>query len=444
MSKVVLLPSADGEAPLESSFRYTQDQAAALLKLGGPSRHVMLYGGARSGKTFVLCTALIMRAIKAPGSRHVIFRHRFNHLKTSIGLDTLPKVMKLRFPGVPYHIDRTDWIVKVGGSEIYLGGLDDKERTEKILGQEFATLYFNECSQISYSAVLMARTRLAQKTKLVTRAYYDCNPPGSRHWTAMVFVAKQDPSSRPAGAPLPNPDSFDAMVMNPFGNRDNLAPEIIAELEALPPRQRDRFLLGKFTAELDNALWSIDSFRRVKGDPHAIAEQCDRVVVSVDPSGASGAEDKRSDEIGLTVCGRYRGEPRRYVVLADITMRGSPQQWARGAINAYRAFKADTIVAEKNFGGAMVSHTIKTEDRNVPVREVTASRGKAVRAEPISTLYAKGLVDHVDGLSALEDQMCNMTTAGYMGERSPDRLDSAVWGLSDLSQSKQFSIIGAF
>ena len=444
MSKVVLLPSADGAAPLMPSFHYTQDQAAALLKLGGHARHVMLYGGARSGKTFVLVTAVVMRALKAPGSRHVIFRHRFNHLKNSIGMDTLPKVMKLRFPGVPYHIDRTDWIVKVGGSEIHLGGLDDKERTEKILGQEFATLYFNECSQISYSAVLMARTRLAQKTKLLTRAYYDCNPPGSRHWTAMVFVSKQDPASKPSGAALTNPDNYDAMVMNPFGNRENLAPEIIAELEALPPRQRDRFLLGKFTAELDNALWTIDSFRRVKGDASAIAEQCDRVVVSVDPSGAAGPEDKRSDEIGITVSGRYRGEPKRYVVLADMTMRGSPQQWARAAINAYRRFKADTIVAEKNFGGAMVAHTIKTEDPNLLVREVTASRGKAVRAEPISTLYARGLVDHVDDLGALEDQMVNMTTAGYMGERSPDRVDSLVWGLSDLSQGKQFSIIGAF
>lgn len=400
-----------------------------------------------SGKTFVLVAAVILRGLKAPGSRHAIFRHRFNHLKTSVGFDTLPKVMKLRFPEIKFHINRTDWVVELpGGSEIWLAGLDDKERTEKILGQEYATLYFNECSQISYSAVLMARTRLAQRTGLVNRAYYDCNPPGSKHWTAMVFVGGKDPASKPAGAPLPSPDQFKAMVMNPGGNIQNLGDDYLEELNNLPERQRNRFLLGKFTADLDNALWNIDSFtNKLKIDRDAAIkfahDRCDRVVVSVDPSGASGKEDKRSDEIGITVSGRIAGNG-GYAVLADATMRGSPSQWARRAIALYKDFKADAIVAEKNFGGAMVKHTILSEDENAHVKEVTAARGKAVRAEPISALYAKGLVQHVDGMGDLEDQMCNMTTAGYMGERSPDRVDSLVWGLSDLSQGATIQIIG--
>ena len=94
----------------------------------------------------------------------------------------------------------------------------------------------------------MARTRLAQKTDLINRAYYDCNPPGSKHWTAQVFVAKKDPASKPAGAPLPNPDNLATMVMNPYGNQENLAPEYLEELESLPERQKNRFLLGKYTA----------------------------------------------------------------------------------------------------------------------------------------------------------------------------------------------------
>lgn len=424
-------------------FQWTEDQNDGLRLLGGPARHTMLYGGSRSGKTFLLVAALVHRALKAPGSRHAIFRHRFNHLKVSVGLDTLPKVMRLRFPGVSYRLDRTDWCVHIAGSEIWLGGLDDKERTEKILGQEYATLFFNECSQISYSSVLMARTRLAQKTSLVNRAYYDCNPPGSRHWTAMVFVNKTDPASKPAGAPIVNPDNYAAMVMNPFGNIANLSEEYISELEALPDKQKQRFLLGKFTAELDNALWVIDSFPRVHEDPVKVAERCERIVVAVDPSGASGPEDERSDEIGIVVVGQYRGE-KRWVVLADRTMRGSPQQWARAVVNVYQEFKADRIVAERNFGGAMVQHTIKSEAPNLLVKEVVASRGKTVRAEPISSLYAQGKVDHVDGLADLEDQMCNFTAAGYMGERSPDRVDAAVWALSDLSQGAQFKVLGMF
>ncbi len=422
------------------SFQYTDDQTRAIAMLGGPARHSMLYGGSRSGKTFLLVSLLIGRAIRAPGSRHAIFRHRFNHLKTSIGLDTLPTVMAKRYPGVPGRMDKTDWVFRVGGSEIWLAGLDDKERTEKILGQEYATIYFNECSQIAYSAVLMARTRLAQKTALVNRAFYDCNPPGSKHWTAQLFVSKRDPASKPAGGPLPNPDNYAAMVMNPHGNAQNLSPEYIAELESLPERQRNRFLLGKFTADLDNALWSLDSFGpRLTTDPVALAAECERVVVAVDPSGCHGPEDERSDEIGIVVAGRRRGS-RKYIVLADRTLRGSPQQWARAAVKAYKDFSADRIVAEENFGGAMVISTIRGEDANVVVRTVKASRGKSVRAEPISALYGNGAVEHAEGLGELEDQMLNMTTAGYMGERSPDRLDANVWALSELSQGAQIRV----
>jgi phage terminase large subunit len=177
----VLSPQQPAAVP--PGFKYTVDQVTALQLLGGPARHTMLYGGSRSGKTFLLCAAIV-RALKAPGSRHAIFRHRFNHLKVSVGFDTLPTVLARRFPSVAYNLDKSDWVFRIGPSEIWLAGLDDKERTEKILGQEYATLFFNECSQIAYSSVVMARTRLAQKTTLINRAYYDCNPPGSRHWTA--------------------------------------------------------------------------------------------------------------------------------------------------------------------------------------------------------------------------------------------------------------------
>jgi hypothetical protein len=95
---------------------------------------------------------------------------------------------------------------------------------------------------------------------------------------------KKDPASKPADAPLPNPDNYAAMVLNPYGNQENLAPEYIKELEALPERQKNRFLLGKYTAELDNALWTPDSFRHVSPPPEGERE---RVVVAIDPSGAS-------------------------------------------------------------------------------------------------------------------------------------------------------------
>jgi phage terminase large subunit len=156
----------------------------------GDAKHVMLVGGSRSGKTFVALRALIIRATLAPKSRHVVLRFRFNHVKSSVILDTFPKVMALCFPQLTYTLDKTDWYATLpNGSQIWFGGLDDKDRTEKILGQEYATIFFNECSQIPLSARNMAVTRLAQNCMAVVggqqrqmrlKAFYDCNPPSWR------------------------------------------------------------------------------------------------------------------------------------------------------------------------------------------------------------------------------------------------------------------------
>jgi phage terminase large subunit-like protein len=123
-----------------------------------------------------------------------------------------------------------------------------------------------------------------------------------------------------------------------------------------------------------------------------------------------------------------------YYVIEDATMKGSPRAWAGAAVNAYYRHKADKIIAEKNFGGAMVKHTIEGVTKNVRVEEVTATRGKVVRAEPIALLYEKGRVHHAEEFPLLEDQMTKMTPGGYIGDGSPDRLDAKVWALTELSQ----------
>ncbi|RVH95628.1 DNA-packaging protein, partial [Sinorhizobium meliloti] len=190
--------------------RLTEKQREANRLLAGPARNIMLRGGSRSGKTFVLCRALIQRAINAPGSRHVIFRFRFNHAKTSVWSDTLPKVLAFCFPSVRVRFDKTDFYVELpNGSQIWIAGLDDKERVEKILGQEYATLYFNESSQIPWASVETAMSRLAQKCELAPaiatatgrrylalKAYFDCNPPSKLHWSFQMFRAKMKPGTK--------------------------------------------------------------------------------------------------------------------------------------------------------------------------------------------------------------------------------------------------------
>jgi phage terminase large subunit-like protein len=154
--------------------------------------------------------------------------------------------------------------------------------------------------------------------------------------------------------------------------------------------------------------------------------------VAIDPSGTKGEEDS-GDSVGIVVAGL--GTDGLGYVLTDRTCKLSPDGWGRVAVNAYREFNADRIVAERNFGGAMVEHVIRTVDPNVSFREVTASRGKIARAEPVAALYEQNRIRHVGAFPDLEEQMAAMTGEGFMGDGSPDRVDALVWALSDLMVS---------
>jgi hypothetical protein len=423
-------------------FRLTPKQEEANRLLGGPATHIMLRGGSRSGKTFLLVRAVIIRAIKAPGSRHAIWRHRLNHAKASIWADTLPKVMKTCFPQVPYSRNQSELILTLSnGSEVWIGGLDDKDRVEKVLGQEYATLYFNESSQIPWGSIEMALSRLAQKTSLRLKAYYDCNPPSKLHWSHQLFKQGLKPGTKERVA---DPGDYAEMKINPEDNRENLPEKYFEVLESMSAAKRKRFKEGEWASEVEGALWAVED--RVAEDGRIVpgidttrvskVPALSRIVVAVDPSGTKG--DDMGDDIGIVVAGL--GVDGRGYVLADFTCQLSPQGWGRRAVAAYNGawskdpeqHKADRIVGERNFGGAMVEYVIRSVDKNVSYKEVVASRGKVVRAEPVSALYEQGNVSHVGEFPDLEDQMCSMTPAGYVGEGSPDRADALVWALTEL------------
>ena len=144
------LPKTDWEA-CPACF-LTPKQAELNVLLTGPQRHTLLYGGARSGKTVLFVRAIMQRAIHAPNTRHAMLRLRANAARASLWLDTIPKVNKIWYPQFTLKDHRQDGYVEIveSGSQIWIAGTDDKQRVEKILGQEFLTLYFNECSQIPY------------------------------------------------------------------------------------------------------------------------------------------------------------------------------------------------------------------------------------------------------------------------------------------------------
>jgi len=195
----------------------------------------------------------------------------------------------------------------------------------------------------------------------------------------------------------------------------------------------DQELWAKILDEIEGALWTHDLIdqHRVRLAPPSMH----RIVVAVDPPASElGAE------AGIVAAGSARGDygagdvEDHHFVLSDVSRKGKPSQWAKEAVDLYKELRADCIVAEVNNGGDMVKHTIQSIDADVPVKVVHASRGKRVRAEPISTMYEQGRVHHVGAFPKLEDQMATWVPAN--GQDSPDRMDALVWAISELKDRK--------
>jgi hypothetical protein len=328
------------------SFSAGQEAARHLLE--GPQRYTCLAGVTRSGKTFLIVRMIMMRALQAKGSRHAILRHHANAAWASIALGTLPQVVQVCFPGVRLKEHRQDgYFALPNDSRVWIGGLDDDDRVEKILGLEYASVFLNEASQIPYSTALIAFTRLAQVTRGIRQhAFVDLNPAGKSHWTNVLFGEQRDPVSM---QPLKDPENYRRAFLNPPDNTENLSAEFLASLENLPEKQRKRFYEGVYVDEVDGALWTyetIDSGRRAPED--IPDEKRAAVVVALDPSGAAGRDDLGADEIGIVVAARgFDGD---CYVLADLSCREAPAVWGRRAVVAFHEFRADCIVAESNFG----------------------------------------------------------------------------------------------
>lgn len=406
------------------SFVKTSAQRLAVKLLGGVAKFILLFGGSRSGKSFIIIFALIMRALKEPGSRHLIVRFAFNHAKQSLWHDTIPKVLALCFPGVHPKENKTDWFYEFeNGSQIWLGGLDDKERTEKILGNEYASIFVNEASQISYASFCLLLTRLAQKTKLVNRLYVDCNPPATTHWIYKMFIKNINPDTE---APLKK-ELYASMRMNPDDNAANLPDDYIESvLGTLSQRQQDRFRFGKFLDDIEGALWTWDMIEKYRVDE---LPELTRVVIPVDPAVTKNDD---SDETGIIPVGK--GIDGHFYIIGDYSGKYSPEETARRIAVAYDDKQADLVVAEANNGGDYIRTVVKLVGGEMPYDDVWAARGKMTRAEPIALLYSQGRVHHYGRFSKLEDEMT--TWQPNTGAKSPNRIDALVWGATYLLDEK--------
>jgi phage terminase large subunit-like protein len=214
-----------------------------------------------------------------------------------------------------------------------------------------------------------------------------------------------------------------------YENRANLAQSFIQEIVL---RYEGTYLgrqelYAELLDELPGALWKRDRFIY---DPQP--RNLLRIVVAVDPAVTAEAQ---SDETGIVVAGL--GADGSFWTLDDRSLRATPDTWARVAVAAYHDWKCDRLVGETNNGGDMIESLIRTVDPNISYKKVTATRGKAIRAEPVAALYEQHRAYHVRAFSDLEDQLC---TWDVTADWSPDRLDALVWAYTELMETSATEI----
>lgn len=267
-------------------------------------------------------------------------------------------------------------------------------------------------------------------------------------WDQLMFGLRLGSDPRTIVTTTPRPiklvrelrkrDDVYLTVGSTFDNADNLAPSMLAELRNRYEGTRlgRQELNAEILEDIPGALWTLAMLddHRVKDVPRKrelvnheweMLPDLGRVVVSVDPAVTSGED---SDETGIIVVGK--GSDHHAYVIADYSGRYTPAEWASKVVEAFHAHQADRVVAEVNNGGDLVVHTVATVDPRVPVKKISASRGKKKRAEPVSALAEQGRIHHVGSFPKLEEQLTTWTED--TNDVRDDRLDAMVHGVTEL------------
>ena len=451
-------PSAILSAQTESakSFRLNAKQEVALgYMTDSVARHTLMLGGSRSGKTFLAVRSIIIRGLTYPRSRHLSLRlHRVTAEKY-IWKQTLKDVIEKCFPDIAFTYNKSKMILTFpNGSEYWVGGLDEGEKSDGLLGSDWNTIHFDEANEMLAEGMQKARTRLSLKTKsadgtryCINRSFATVNPTFKTHHLYRTYVEKFDIFN---GLPMVKDiaSMYNWCQINPVDNLENLSEGYIRELESLSPENRKRFLAGEWSEESKDALFKSNDINnnRVKTFEELAAINFDKIVVGVDPSVSSGAT---ADMTGIIVVGwtRPKSFDRRssgqYYILSDYSLRGTPDDWAQAVYDAYTHWKADIVVGEANNGGDLVEKNLRSVSRVIPFKKVWASRGKAIRAQPVAGICARGELHIGVSLPELEGEMVGWNPDS--GEPSPNRLDAMVWGVTEAmgAKNKEARIIGS-
>lgn len=376
-----------------------------------------------SGKSHFFAELLVERCMLVKGTRAVCIREVQKSLKESAKRLIEDKISSL---GVSGHFEvLNDSIKTPGGGIIIFQGMQD-HTAESIKSLEgFHVAWCEEAQTLTARSLEMLRPTM--------RA-------GSELWFSWNPRRASDPVDRLLrGDEIPER----SIVVKANYSDNPFLPEELEEERSFDKRHApDRYQhiwLGEYEPMAVGAIWSRQTIEDTRIHE---APELTRIVVGVDPA---VTDTETSDMHGIVV--DALGVDGHGYCLADMSMKGQPREWAVAAVAAYDMFEADAIVIEVNQGGDMVKHTLNSVRPGLRIIEVRATRGKHVRAEPISALYSLGRFHHVGTHLELENQMCLTTAEGYAGEGSPDRLDAHVWAATELfpritrrpaTQEKQF------
>lgn len=401
---------------------------APLFDFSAPVRYYIVTGGRGSGKSFAISTAVM--ADQAEADYNILYlRQTLVSAEVSIIPEFYEKAALLGF-GEVLKKSNSSMLNRATGRRVFFKGIQTSSRDNiaQLKSLKRVGLALVDEAQELTDEEAFDRIDLSLRDKGVrNRLVLSLNPTAKSHWIYRRFFKERgvaDDFNGIRGDTCYIHTTYHDNAQNLDGDFLRLAEEC---KETNPEKYRNVFL-GLWKGDKEGALWndSMISPFRVESAPASL----ERVVVGVDPAVTSA---DMSDETGIIVAGvkRIQGE-RHYYVLADRSMRSSPNAWAGAAVNAFHEFEADRLVAEVNNGGDLVENIVQgAAGKRIPYRAVRASRGKITRAEPIAALYERGLVHHVGTFPVLEDQMRNF--CGKDTEKSPDRMDALVWALTELS-----------
>lgn len=370
---------------------------------------IWLYQAGRgAGKTRTAAEELAWQAIRQPNTRWAIVAPTFADARDTCveGESGILSVLR-RYDALR---DRNPWNRSIGevalanGSRIKLFSGDEPDR---LRGPQHHGAWVDELGAFRYSDAwdqLQFGLRLGDNPRTIVTTTPKPVP------VIRSLLARKD-------------GSVTVTRGSTFDNRANLAPTALAELLARYDGTRigRQELYGELLEDVEGALWTLAN---IEANRLAEAKDVVRTVVAVDP-----AVTDTGDETGIIVACRDRHQ--HGYVIADYSVRGTPDTWARRVVEAYDAHRADAIVVETNQGGQMIASVLRTVRPNLPIREVRASKGKQVRAEPISAMYEQNRIHHVGTFDELETQLTTWTPDQ---PKSPDRLDALVWAFTELLQ----------